>query len=167
VEEFNIKIFKAIRKQFLQQALDYQKQHKNSKLTSCCRPTVSLDPDLWLSMTRKNVADAKDGALDGCLAASPCPCPLYPNQTLTKTHAIQCLNMHNRLQISSTMKEPLSFLLDLLPIKLPCSSHTVALGFFVGQLHIQSYLSRIIFTTIDTCVRPPHGQLLLNWLLKY
>ena len=56
----------------------------------------------------------------------PMPCPLYPNQMLTKTHAIQCLNMHNRLQISSTMKEPLSFLLDLLPIKLPCSSHAVA-----------------------------------------
>ncbi|KAG0933596.1 hypothetical protein G6F57_010569 [Rhizopus arrhizus] len=75
VEELNIKIFKAIRIQFLQQVLDYQKQRKNSKLTSCCRPTVSLDPDLWLSMTRKNVADAKDGALDGCLEAGPCLVP--------------------------------------------------------------------------------------------
>ncbi|KAG0761293.1 hypothetical protein G6F16_003275 [Rhizopus arrhizus] len=53
VEELSIKTFKAIKKQFLQQGLDYQKQHKNSKLLSCCRLTVSLDPILWLPMIQK------------------------------------------------------------------------------------------------------------------
>ncbi|EIE85463.1 hypothetical protein RO3G_10173 [Rhizopus delemar RA 99-880] len=46
VEELSIKTFKAIKKQFLQPGLDYQKQnktkqqqqqqHKNLKLLSCC-----------------------------------------------------------------------------------------------------------------------------------
>jgi hypothetical protein len=53
VKELNIKVFRTIRKQYLQQGLEYQKRHKNSKLLSCCRSTISLDPAFWLSMTRK------------------------------------------------------------------------------------------------------------------
>lgn len=49
VEELSIK---AIKKQFLQQDLDYQK-HKTSKLLSYCRQTVSLIPIPWVSMTWK------------------------------------------------------------------------------------------------------------------
>jgi L-2-hydroxyglutarate oxidase LhgO len=48
--KLSLKAFKAIKKQFLQQGLDYQEQHKNAKLLSCCRPTISLDPILWLPM---------------------------------------------------------------------------------------------------------------------
>lgn len=54
MKELNIKIFRIIRKQYLQQGLEYQKRHKNSKLLFCCRSTISLDPTFWLSMTRKD-----------------------------------------------------------------------------------------------------------------
>ncbi|KAG1548195.1 hypothetical protein G6F49_009974 [Rhizopus delemar] len=168
VEELSLKAFKAIKKQFLQQSLDYQKQCKNSKLLSCCRPTVSLDPILWLPMTRKERSRCIRWRLGWLPGGKPRPCPIHPNQTLTKSHAIQCLNMHNRLQMPSAIEDPLSFLLNILPTKLPRSSHTVT-PWILRWPTICSILFKLdhLYNHIDTCTRPPHGQLLLNWLLKH
>lgn len=41
-------------------------------------------------------------------------CPKHPDCTLSKKHVIQCLDMNRRLQMPATIKNPLSFLLDLL-----------------------------------------------------
>ena len=147
-EELNIKTFKAIKKQFLQQGLDNQRQHKNSKLLSCCRPTVSLDPILWLPMTRKERSRCIRWRLGWLPGGKPRPCPFHPNQTLTKSHAIQCLNMHNRLQMPSTIKDPLSFLLNLYQQNFLVQVVQLPLGSFVGQPYVQYYLNWITFTTI-------------------
>ncbi|KAG1046743.1 hypothetical protein G6F43_010785 [Rhizopus delemar] len=43
------------------------------------------------------------------------PCIYHPNSMLTKSHAIICLHLHRRLQMSHTIADPLSFLLNKLP----------------------------------------------------
>ncbi|KAG1460301.1 hypothetical protein G6F46_005731 [Rhizopus delemar] len=45
----------------------------------------------------------------------PNPCPKHHDRTLSKKHVIQCLHIHRRLQIPTTIEDPLSFLLNLLP----------------------------------------------------
>ncbi|KAG0750046.1 hypothetical protein G6F57_011133 [Rhizopus arrhizus] len=47
------------------------------------------------------------------------PCPFHPSQTLTKSHSIQCLNMHRRLQLPETIVYPLSFFLNKLLQQIP------------------------------------------------
>ncbi|KAI8969069.1 hypothetical protein BDF20DRAFT_143355 [Mycotypha africana] len=47
-------------------------------------------------------------------------CLFHPFCTLTKAHAIECLQMHNRLQLPTTVVDPISHLLNQLstrPIK--------------------------------------------------
>ncbi|ORE07254.1 hypothetical protein BCV72DRAFT_182187, partial [Rhizopus microsporus var. microsporus] len=51
-------------------------------------------------------------------------CLRHTSQLLTKQHAIYCLNMHHRLQIPKTIIDPLSLLLNKLPIRKPCSFQT-------------------------------------------
>ncbi|EIE88785.1 hypothetical protein RO3G_13496 [Rhizopus delemar RA 99-880] len=152
VEELSIKTFKDIKKQLLQQGLDYQKQHKNLKLLSCYRPTASLDPILWLSMTQKERSRCIRWSLGWLPGGKPKSCPLHPNQLLIKTHAIQCFNMHNRLQMPNIIEDPLSFLLNLLPTKLPRSSRTIT-PWILSWLTICSILSELdhLYNHIDTC----------------
>ena len=45
----------------------------------------------------------------------PKPCPKHPDCTLSKKHVIQCLDMHRRLKMPTTIEDPSSFLLNLLP----------------------------------------------------
>jgi hypothetical protein len=51
------------------------------------------------------------GSLVGCLVTNQSPVP----STLSKKHVIQCLDMHRRLKMPTTIEDPLSFLLNLLP----------------------------------------------------
>jgi hypothetical protein len=76
--------------------------------------------------------------------------------------------MHNRLQMLSTIKDPLSFLLNLLPAKLPRSSCTVN-PWILRWPTIYSILFEMdhLYNHINSCTKTPHGQLLLNWFLKH
>ena len=61
------------------------------------------------------------------------PCPRRPTQMLTKQHAIRCLDMHHRLQMPEIVQDPLSFLLDKLPNRIPCSL-TLGVNHYSRQL---------------------------------
>ena len=52
VEDLSLKTFKVFRK-LLQHDLNGRKHHKNPKLLSCCRPTVSFDQIIWLLMNQE------------------------------------------------------------------------------------------------------------------
>lgn len=46
----------------------------------------------------------------------PKPCIYHPSELLTQKHAIRCLHMHRRLQMPHSIADPLSFLLNQLPM---------------------------------------------------
>lgn len=50
----------------------------------------------------------------------------HPTQMFTKQHAIKCLDMHHRLQMSETAQDPPSLLLNKLPNRIPCFSHSAS-----------------------------------------
>ncbi|KAG1578780.1 hypothetical protein G6F48_011664 [Rhizopus delemar] len=89
--------------------------HTNSILLSACRPQLIVDPILWLPMSyieRSRLIRWRMGWLPG---GRPKPCIYHPHDLLTRSHAITCLNMHHRLLMPSTVSDPLSYLLNLLP----------------------------------------------------
>ncbi|KAL4210254.1 hypothetical protein AB4K20DRAFT_1968358 [Rhizopus microsporus] len=44
-------------------------------------------------------------------------CPKHPTQLLSKKHAVNCLDMHRHLFMPDTIRDPLSFLLNMLPLR--------------------------------------------------
>ncbi|CEP19753.1 hypothetical protein [Parasitella parasitica] len=88
-------------------------------LLTHCRPTVCIDPILWLPMTQCERSRCLRWRLGWLPSDYSTVCPLHPNRSLTKSHAIQCLRMHHRLMMLETIDDPLSFLLNLLPTRRP------------------------------------------------
>ncbi|KAI8991562.1 hypothetical protein BDF20DRAFT_812954, partial [Mycotypha africana] len=43
----------------------------------------------------------------------PQSCPRHPSYTLSRSHAITCLNMHDRLFVPTTIPDRMSFLLNM------------------------------------------------------
>jgi hypothetical protein len=108
--------------------------HKGFLQTSISKTTTLLFemtvqllyPILWLSLTRTERNRCVRWCL-GWLSGSKLKlCPRHPTQILTKQHAIKCLNMHHRLQMSETAQDPPSLLLNKLPNRIPCSSHSAS-----------------------------------------
>ena len=90
---------------------------------------------------------------------------------LTRTHAIECLHMHRRLQMPQSIPDPLSFLLNKLPTsrKKPTdknrSKHiawSIRWPIICQILHELDYLHH---DQISPDV-PPLGQKLLSWLFS-
>jgi hypothetical protein len=71
-------------------------------------------------------------------------------------------------QMLSTIEDPLSFLLNFLSTKIPHSNRAVT-PWILRLPTICSILFELehLYHYIDTCTKPTHGQLLLNWLLKH
>jgi hypothetical protein len=78
ITDLDARGFRAIKKKFLHSNLEKQIQGKNSKLLSSCRPTVTLDPILWLPMTHEKAVDVYAGALVGYRVGPPNPAPVIP-----------------------------------------------------------------------------------------
>ncbi|KAG1145170.1 hypothetical protein G6F38_005830 [Rhizopus arrhizus] len=117
IESLNIRQFNLIFKDFRLENLQKQRDATNSVLISACRPTLSVDPILWLPMSpaeRSRLVRWRLGWLPGGV---PKPCIYHPNDLFTRSHSIRCLHMHRRLQMPLTEPDPLSFLLNKLPTK--------------------------------------------------
>ncbi|KAI9480729.1 MAG: hypothetical protein EXX96DRAFT_594862 [Benjaminiella poitrasii] len=86
---------------FLQQNFTFTLQQRYNKLFSCCRPSLSLDPILWVPMYPIE-------------RSSPrlCLCGIHK---LTKQHIIRCLHMHLSLHQPLEMEDPTSCILNRLP----------------------------------------------------
>ncbi|KAG1150279.1 hypothetical protein G6F37_000107 [Rhizopus arrhizus] len=115
VEQIDKRRFRAIRQEYLQKSLEQRCDNTNSVLLSACRVDLKVDPILWLLMTpveRSCLLRWRLGWLPGGL---PRPCIYHPFDLLTRTHAIECLHMHRRLQMPRYIPDSLSFLLNKLP----------------------------------------------------
>ncbi len=115
IADLDARGFRAIKKNFLHSNLEKQIQGKNSKLLSSCRPTITLDPILWLPMTHEERSRCLRWRLGWLPGGAPKPCPRHPNNNLSRRHAISCLNTHRRLCMPETIADPISFLLNMLP----------------------------------------------------
>ncbi|KAG1464530.1 hypothetical protein G6F46_001259 [Rhizopus delemar] len=115
ITDFDTRGFRAIKKKFLHSNLEKEIQGKNSRLLSSCRPTITLDPILWLPMTHEERSRCIRWHLGWFPGATPKPCPRHPNNNLSRRHSINCLNMHRLLCMPETIADPISFLLSILP----------------------------------------------------
>ncbi|KAI8642563.1 hypothetical protein BD408DRAFT_416430 [Parasitella parasitica] len=114
-------------------------------MISTCRPTLVVDPILWLPMTRMERSQVLRWRLGWLPGGKPRPCPFHPTTNLTRAHVTDCLQIHRRLQLPESIKDPLSFLLDLLPLKQPTNAQYSA----------------------SWAVHPPHiGTSLVEWLYR-
>ncbi|KAG0943531.1 hypothetical protein G6F57_003911 [Rhizopus arrhizus] len=139
-------------------------QGKNSRLLSSCRPTITLDPILWLPMIHEESSRCLRWRLGWLPGGAPKPCPRHPNNNLSRRHAISCLNTHRRLCMPETTADPISFLLNVLPTRafVPFSialSWTCRRSVICSILHELDQLQH--YTTIPC--KTPHGQKLIEW----
>ncbi|EIE90586.1 hypothetical protein G6F46_001525 [Rhizopus delemar] len=56
----------------------------------------------------------------------PKSCLYHPNNSFTRSHSIECLHMHGRLQLPLSVEDNMSFILNKLPLKKFRSSHKVS-----------------------------------------
>ncbi|PHZ13565.1 uncharacterized protein RHIMIDRAFT_236619 [Rhizopus microsporus ATCC 52813] len=108
---------KAAKQRFLQQNLEIRQRCRNFKLLSSCRRSISLDPILWLPMSKSERSRCIRWRLGWLPGSKPQTCPKHPMQQLSKSHAISCLDMYRRLFMPETIRDPLSFLLNMLPLR--------------------------------------------------
>ncbi|KAG1587637.1 hypothetical protein G6F47_010874 [Rhizopus delemar] len=166
--DLDIRGFRAIKKKFLHSNLEKQIQGKNSRLLSSCRPTITLDPILWLPMTHEERSRCIRWRLGWLPGGAPKPCPRHPNNNLSRRHAISCLNMHRRLCMPEAIADPISFLLNMLSTRTFVPS-SIALSWSCRWPAICSILHELdqlqYYTTIPC--KTPHGQKLIEWLRQF
>ncbi|KAG1055422.1 hypothetical protein G6F43_002625 [Rhizopus delemar] len=117
IEHLNRQTFRVICQKYLEDLFNQNRQRTHSKFLSACRSQSTTDPILWLPMTSIERSRVIRWRLGWLLGGVPKPCIYHPTDMLTRSHAIWCLHMHQRLQIPSTEPDPLSFLLNKLPTK--------------------------------------------------
>ncbi|KAG1398481.1 hypothetical protein G6F60_008338 [Rhizopus arrhizus] len=115
---------KLIQRDYRQGNLDNKRSTHAFVLLQHCRPTISLDPVLWLPMSKSERSRCIRWRLGWLPGGRYKDCPRHPGQPFTKAHTIHCLQMHRRLMMPETISDPLSFLLNMLPTKKPRSPNT-------------------------------------------
>ncbi|KAG1638458.1 hypothetical protein G6F44_008811 [Rhizopus delemar] len=87
-DEPDTRSFKAAKRRFLQQNLEIRQQCRTSKqLSHCCR-SISIDPILWLPMSKSERSRCIRWRLGWLPGGKPRPCPKHPMQQLSKNHVI-------------------------------------------------------------------------------
>jgi hypothetical protein len=127
-----------------------------------------VDPILWLPMSyieRSRLIRWRMGWLPG---GRPKPCIYHPHDLLTRSHAITCLNMHHRLLMPSTVSDPLSYLLNLLPSsrkKPTIQPRSKYSAWFIRWPIICQILHELDYLHHDKTAPeiPPLGTKLLHW----
>ncbi|KAG0811698.1 hypothetical protein G6F16_007520 [Rhizopus arrhizus] len=167
-EEPDTRSFKTAKRRFLQQNLEIRQRCRNSKLLSNCRRSISLDPILWLPMSKSERSRCIRWRLGWLPGGKPRPCPKHLTQQLSKSHAINCLDMHRRLFMPETIRDPLSFLLNMLPLR-PLVLPNLALTWSQRWPIICSILYELDQLHHDKLIpiKYPHGQKLLVWLNRF
>ncbi|KAG1180848.1 hypothetical protein G6F36_010293 [Rhizopus arrhizus] len=117
IEYLNCQTFRIICRKYLEDLFNQNHQRAHSKLLSACRSQSTIDPILWLPMTSIECSRVVRWRLGWLPGGVPKLCIYHPIDMLTRSHAIRCLHMHQRLQMPSTEPDPLSFLLNKLPTK--------------------------------------------------
>ncbi|KAG0733763.1 hypothetical protein G6F35_014662 [Rhizopus arrhizus] len=81
IADLDARGFRAIKKKFLHSNLEKQIQGKNSKLLSSCRPTIALNPILWLPMSHEERSRCLRWRLGWLPGGAPNPAPVIPTIT--------------------------------------------------------------------------------------
>jgi hypothetical protein len=167
-EEPDTRSLKAAKQRFLQQNLEIRQRCRNSKLLSNCRRSISLDPILWLPMSKSERSRCIRWRLGWLPGGKPRPCPKHPMQQLSKNHAISCLDMYRRLSMPETIRDPLSFLLNMLLLR-PSVPQNLALAWSHRWPIICSILYELDQLQHDKLIliKHSHGQKLLVWLNQF
>ena len=132
---------------------------------SSYRWSISLDPILWLPMSKAERSCCIRWRLGWLPGGKPRSCLKHPTQQLPKNRAICCLDMHRRLFMPKAICNPLSFLLNMLPLR-PSAPLKLALTWpqrwliicFILYKLDQLHHNKLISTNHS------HGQKLLVWL---
>ncbi|KAI9476021.1 MAG: hypothetical protein EXX96DRAFT_601795 [Benjaminiella poitrasii] len=109
-DTMDTRTFKLLKQIFLQNNLESRRDGPNSKLLSACRPTLTVDPILWLPMSYIE------------RSLNPNPCLYHLNADFSRSHVIYCLHMHQHLFFPVSIDDLLSFLLNFLPTTKPRQS---------------------------------------------
>ncbi|ORE11537.1 hypothetical protein BCV72DRAFT_324440 [Rhizopus microsporus var. microsporus] len=105
IKEPDTRSLKAAKRRFLQQNLEIRQRCRNSKLLSSCRRSISLDPILWMPISKSERSRCIRWRLSWLPGGKPRPCPKHPTQQLSKNHAISCFDMHRRLFIPENIRD--------------------------------------------------------------
>ncbi|KAG1579184.1 hypothetical protein G6F46_011095 [Rhizopus delemar] len=150
-DEPDTRSFKAAKRRFLQQNLEIRQHFRTSNQLSHCRRSISIDPILWLPISKSERSCSICWRLGWIPGGKSRPCPKRPMQQLSKNHAINCLDMHRRLFIPETVQDPLSFLLNILPLRPSISPPQVLLspGISDGRLYVPYCMKTSVVERID------------------
>ncbi|KAG1319162.1 hypothetical protein G6F62_011979 [Rhizopus arrhizus] len=167
--QLNKRQFKTICQAHLQETLEKRRTDTNSILLSTCRPQLIVDPILWLPMSYVERSRLIRWRMCWLPGGRPKPCIYHPHDLLTRSHAITCLNMHRRLQLPSTVTDPLSFLLNILPTsrkKPTTQNRSKYAAWFIRWPTICQILHELDYLHHDKIAPevPPLGSKLLHWL---
>ncbi|KAI7858777.1 hypothetical protein BDC45DRAFT_413535, partial [Circinella umbellata] len=87
-----------------------------SKTLAACRPKLGIDPIMWIPMSNKERSRCIRWRIGWLPGGKHKTCLTCQSHTFTKHHAIQCLQMHRRLNLNSNRTDdPLSFILNNIP----------------------------------------------------
>ncbi|CEP20197.1 hypothetical protein [Parasitella parasitica] len=164
LDTLDVKEFRSVRNQFLSDQFQDSYANSNSILLSSTRPTTQVDPILWLSMTcseRSRVVRWRLGWLPG---GKPKEYILHPGHNWSRRHVHECLSVHDRLYLPRSIEDPISFLLNLLPLHKP--RPTDHHNWVVLWPILCTILHELDYYFHDECPPPPvdPGAKLLNWL---
>ncbi|KAI8641808.1 hypothetical protein BD408DRAFT_417448, partial [Parasitella parasitica] len=118
LDRLDRRTFNTLKREFLQDSYATLCNGPNSQMISTCRPTLVVDPILWLPMTRMERSQVVRWRLGWLPGGKPRPCPFHPTTNLSRAHVTDCLQIHRRLQLPESIQDPLSFL----PLKKPTNA---------------------------------------------
>ena len=151
---------------------DHKKRcnRKNSKLLNQCRKYIGIDPILWLPMSSGEHIFCIYYRLGWITNHQQQSCPNCHQVTRLSTHhPITCHNVHTFLYVSTTITDPISFVLNCLPKSPPTSYNKRAyLKIIWPKLYYSIHQLRRTCKPeqYTTPSRPIHhfGQLLVKWI---
>ncbi|KAG2205892.1 hypothetical protein INT46_000802 [Mucor plumbeus] len=92
-------------------------------------------------------------------------CIFHPHHNWSRRHAFECLHVHRRLCLPQSIEDPISFLLNSLPIHKP--RLTDSQSWFTLWPILCTILQELDFYFHEECPPPiVPGFKLLNWLSK-
>lgn len=86
----------------------------NTMLLSARCPSLTQGPILWLPMTCSEHSRVLPLRLDWLLGDKPKHCLYCPNSGFTHAYSIESLDLHRRLQLPISFKDPMFFILNKL-----------------------------------------------------
>lgn len=128
---------------------------------------MDTDPILWLPMTKSKRSRVLRWRLGRLPGGKPTECVYHPHRNWSRQHVFECLNVHHRLYLPSTIIDPISFLLNMLPThKFRCRSD--CLSWFTLWPILCTILCELDYYFHGKYPPPPvdPGRKLLNWLPK-